>query len=101
VKDQRVERQIPLDAARVEKGHQLGHVVGGEVDRPGSSVEAVLQAKIDGIGTVFNGGPRTVPVACRSHQLRFSTGKKSRLLHKVPMYPNAGGPFAEVVLPNG
>ena len=70
--DQRVERQIALDAAGAEERHQFGQFGRGEVRRPRPGVETALQAEVDGVGPVFDRRPRAVPIAGRGHQLRRS-----------------------------
>ena len=58
VEDERVERDVALDAAAVQVAHQRGEFVGGEVDGPGAGVQPAAEAEIDGIRAVFHGGRR-------------------------------------------
>ena len=68
-KDQRVEGDITLDAAAVEKLHQLRQIGLGEILRPHAGVEAV-QAEVNGVGPIFHGGPGAVPVAGGGREAR-------------------------------
>ena len=54
-KNQGIEGDVPLHAAGVEKLHQFGQVGFGKILSAHSRIE-LFQAKIDGIGAIFDGG---------------------------------------------
>ena len=66
--DERVERHVSPNAARTEERHQFGQVGLAEIGSPSASVESALQAEVNGVGPILDGGPRAVPVACRRHE---------------------------------
>ena len=69
LENQRVESDIPLDAALVEKLHKFREVGLREIMRPHPGVE-LLQPEIDCVRAVLNGGPGAFPVSCRGEQFR-------------------------------
>ena len=69
--NQRVERHVALHAAAVEELHQLRQVGFGEVVRAHPGIE-LLQAEINGVRAVLDGGFGTFPVAGRREQFRKS-----------------------------
>ena len=79
VEDQRVEGDVALDAAPVQRAHDLGQFVQREADL-GAGGE-VLQPEVDGIGAGFDGGVKLRPVAGRAHD--FGLDRRHWLLHNV------------------
>jgi hypothetical protein len=59
---ERVERDVAADAAMVEKLHERGQIGLREIFRAHAGVET-LEAEVDGIGAVFDGGAGAFPVA--------------------------------------
>ncbi len=85
MEDQRVERDVALDAVAVQVAHQLGEFVGGEVDGPGTGVQPAAEAEIDGIRAVFHGSAGASGVAGRGQQLR-ARRRVSQGSHGDPLY---------------
>ena len=66
--DQCIQGHVTLDAAAVQQGHHLGQV--GAVEVGGADAGVVpLEAEIDGVGAVLDGGDQAGPIAGRSEQL--------------------------------
>ena len=61
--DERVERDVALEAAAVQLGHELGQLGDVEVLRAGAGVEAGVEAEIDRVGAVFDRGADAVAIA--------------------------------------
>ena len=68
--DERVERHVAAHAAAVEKFHQRGQVGRREILRAHPGVEA-LEAEVDRVGAVLDGGAGAFPVAGGREQFRF------------------------------
>ncbi len=69
LKNQRIERDVTFDAAPVQKSHELRQVGLGEIVRPHPRVE-FIQAEVDGIRAIFNGGLGAFPIAGGREQFR-------------------------------
>ncbi|OQB92401.1 MAG: hypothetical protein BWX86_01839 [Verrucomicrobia bacterium ADurb.Bin122] len=67
--DEGVEGDVAAHAALVEERHEPGQVGEREVVGAHAGVEA-LEAEVDGIGAVFDGGAHALPVAGGREQLR-------------------------------
>ena len=78
----RIEGDIPPHAAPVEPGHQIGKVGTREVVGAHARVERV-DAEIDGVGAVFHGGLRALPVARRSEDLGTRSIQHEALLERA------------------
>ena len=66
-KHERIESDITFDAAPVQELHQIRQVGFGEIARAHPGVE-LLQAEINRIRAVFDGGARAFPIAGRREQ---------------------------------
>jgi hypothetical protein len=67
--DQRVERHITLDAAPVQKLHQLRQFSLAEIIGPHPRIEP-FQAEVNGVRAVFDRGFGALPIARRGEQFR-------------------------------
>ena len=67
LKNQRVERDVTLDSATVQKLHELRQIGRGEIVRPHPRVK-FFEAEVNRIRAVFDGGPGALPVAGRRKQ---------------------------------
>jgi len=65
----------------MEHGHEPGQVVDREVRGPGPGVEAGLEAEIDGVGTVFDGGADAVPVTGGREEFWDGGGHQGSIRH--------------------
>ena len=72
--DERIERQYPLTPRVRRKVISSGNSSAAEIDGPGPGVETALQAEVDGVGAVFDGRLRAVPIAGGGHQLGMLNG---------------------------
>ena len=70
VEDQRVEGDIALDAAAVQRAQRVGQFGQGEADL-GAGGE-VLEAEVDGVGAGLDGGVQLRPVAGGAHDFGFT-----------------------------
>ena len=69
LEDQRVERDVALHAAPMQELHQLRQIGVGEIVRPHPGVELV-QAEVNRIRAVLDGGLGAIPIAGGREQLR-------------------------------
>ena len=67
-KGQRVQGHVSFDTPAVQEGHHLGQVGPVEVVGPDSRVMA-LEAEIDGVGAVLDGGDQAGSIPGRRQQL--------------------------------
>ncbi len=67
-KDQGIERYVTAYPTPVEEGHQPWQVGHGKVVGTHARVEA-LQAEVDRVGTIFDGGAGTFPITSRCQAL--------------------------------
>ena len=75
--DQGIEGDISPNPVAVQVGQGFGECREGEVGRPMAGVE-VIEAEIDGVGTVRDGGPQGFGIAGRSQQFRKNRGEQRR-----------------------
>ena len=64
-----VECDIAFHTAMMQEAHRFGQFVGGNVGGPSPGVETAIQAEINRIRTIFDGGSHTVAISGRSQQL--------------------------------
>lgn len=64
--DQGVERDVALDAAAMQKRHQLVERIERDVGGSGPGVKARVESEVNRIGSVLDRGARTIPIAGRS-----------------------------------
>ena len=73
-KGQRVEGRVPLHAAPVQKRHHLGQV--GPVEVVGANPRVMaLEAEVDGIGAILDGGDQAGSIAGRRQKLGLDVAR--------------------------
>jgi hypothetical protein len=75
---ERVQRDVEAGASAVNPRDDLREGVGGEVDRAGPGVEAVVEAEIDRVGTGSEGGGEGVAVTGGGEDLGAAHRESSR-----------------------
>ena len=68
VEGQGVERGVAAKAVAVEGFDDPGEVGDGEIRRPNASVVAAVEAKIDGVGPIFDRRADAVPIPRRGEE---------------------------------
>jgi hypothetical protein len=69
VEDQRVEGDVALHPAAMQRAHHLRQLVERKANL--GARREMLEAEVDGVGACFDGGVELWPVAGRTHDFRF------------------------------